>query len=160
MGLLRSMAARTRRGRPANAKWFRVASTDTGRRQGAAVKEPHAQEPYSLDSARRQVVLNSLKEVCHHRGWTLLAAHVRTNHIHIVITGNCKPEGILIAMKAYSSLALNKHELDDIDRRRWARHGSTSYLWTRDTAQAAIHYVVHGQGEPMEVFEAPASAPR
>jgi REP element-mobilizing transposase RayT len=113
------------------------------------------QEPYLLDSLRRQV-LKSINEVSCHRGWTLLAAHARTNHIHVVIVGNSKPEGILIAMKAYSSRALNKHELDGIDRRRWARHGSTRYLWTRDAVQAAIQYVVHGQGEPMDVFEAPA----
>jgi REP element-mobilizing transposase RayT len=99
--------------------------------------------------------MNSLNETCCHRGWMLLAAHARTNHIHVVITGNCKPEGILIAMKAYSSRALNKHELDGIDRRRWPRNGSTRYPWTRDAVQAAIQYVVHDQGEPMDVFEAP-----
>jgi len=119
-------------------------------------KSRMSQEPYFLDSLRGQVVLISLNETCCHRGWTQLAAHVRTNHIHVVVTGNCKPEGILIAMKAYSSRALNKHEPDSIDRRRWARHDSTRYLWTRDAVQAAIRYVVHGQGEPMRVFEAPA----
>jgi hypothetical protein len=39
------------------------------------------QQPYLLDSVRRQVVLRSLQEVSYHRGWILLAAHVRTNHI-------------------------------------------------------------------------------
>jgi REP element-mobilizing transposase RayT len=114
------------------------------------------QEPYLLDPVRRRVVLKSLQEVSYHRGWMLVAAHVRTNHIHVVITGNCKPEGILIAMKAYSSRALNRCELDSTERRRWARHGSTRYLWTGDAVQAAIRYVVHEQGEPMGVFETPA----
>jgi REP element-mobilizing transposase RayT len=113
------------------------------------------QQPYLLDSVRRQVVLKSLQEVSYHRGWTLLAAHVRTNHIHVVISGNCKPEGMLIAMKAYSSRALNDSELDS---QRWARHGSTRYLWTGDAVQAAIRYVVYEQGEPMGVFE--ITAPR
>ena len=120
-----------------------------------------AQEPYLLDSGRRQIVLNTMREVCSWRGWTMLAAHVRTNHVHTVITANCRPEQVLIAMKAYSSRALNESELDGLDRRRWARHGSTRYLWTGDAVRAAIQYVVCEQGEPMAVFEMPAApAPR
>jgi REP element-mobilizing transposase RayT len=102
-----------------------------------------------------------LHEVCSCRGWTMLAAHVRTNHVHTIVTANCRPEQVLIAMKAYSSRGLNESELDGPGRRRWARHGSTRYLWTRDTVSAAIHYVVSEQGEPMAVFEMPAvPAPR
>src|ERR1700683_2917807 len=119
------------------------------------------QEPYLLYTVRQQVVLKSIHEVCSCRGWTMLAAHVRTNHIHTIITANCRPEQVLIAMKAYSSRALNESELDDSDRRRWARHGSTRYFWTGDAVRAAIHYVVSEQGEPMAVFEMPsAPAPR
>jgi hypothetical protein len=65
---------------------------------------------------------------------------------------------MLIAMKAYSSRALNDSELDTPDPWRWARHGSTRYLWTRGAVQAAIRYVVYEQGEPMGVFE--ITAPR
>jgi hypothetical protein len=65
---------------------------------------------------------------------------------------------MLIAMKAYSSRALNDSKLDTPDRRRWARHGSTRYLWTGGAVQAAIRYVVYEQGEPMGVFE--ITAPR
>ncbi len=107
-----------------------------------------------MDSIRRQVVLKSLREVCCFRGWTLIAAHVRTNHVHVVAAADCRPERVLISMKAYSSRALNEHALDGPDRRRWARHGSTRYLWTGDAVQAAVQYVVREQGGPMAVFEA------
>jgi hypothetical protein len=50
------------------------------------------QDPYLLDAVRRQVVLNSAQQVCFCRGWTWWAAHIRTNHIHVVITANCRPE--------------------------------------------------------------------
>src|SRR5262245_32623413 len=43
------------------------------------------QEKYSLDRARRIVVLDAMRETCEHRNWALLAAHVRTNHVHAVI---------------------------------------------------------------------------
>ena len=36
---------------------------------------------------------------------------------------------------------------------RWARHGSTRYLWNAEELSAAISYVVSGQGEPMAVCE-------
>jgi REP element-mobilizing transposase RayT len=111
------------------------------------------QAPYVLDDTRRQVVLESLHEVCHHRGWTLLAAHIRTNHIHVVTTANSKPEQVMIAMKAYASRTLNQQALDSPHRRRWAHHGSTRYLWTEDSIQTAIQYIVHEQGQPMAVFK-------
>ena len=68
---------------------------------------------------------------------------------------NSKPEQVLIAMKAHCSRALNRYAFDTPDRRRWARHGSTRYLWTQDAVRAAVQYVVHEQGPPMAVFETP-----
>jgi hypothetical protein len=32
---------------------------------------------------------------------------------------------------------------------RWARHGSTRYLWSSDKGDAAVRYVLEKQGEPM-----------
>jgi REP element-mobilizing transposase RayT len=116
-------------------------------------KELMSQEPYALDSARREVVLGAIMEVCTFRSWTLLASHVRTNHVHAVVWAPCKPEPILTAFKSYSSRALNRRGLDAADRQRWARHGSTRYLWNADSVRAAIDYVVRGQGEPMAVYE-------
>lgn len=136
----------------------------TQNRFGAPIPEPNirielrakahmTQEPYLLDETRRQFVLQSLIDVCSCRSYSLLAAHVRSNHVHVVTAANCTPEHVMTAMKAYSSRALNKHHLDQPDRRRWARHGSTRYLWTEDDVRAAIDYVVREQGEPMAVFE-------
>ena len=78
-------------------------------------------QPYLLDEIRRQEVLKSLQEVCSYRGWTLLAAHVRTNHVHVVATADRKPEHVMNALKAYSSGYLNHCALDSPDRRRWAQ---------------------------------------
>ena len=40
------------------------------------------QIPYHLDRIRRDAVLEAIQEVCRHRGWRLLAAHVRSNRAH------------------------------------------------------------------------------
>ena len=110
------------------------------------------QAPYVLDSDRRATVLSALREVCLHRSWVLLAAHVRTNHVHVVVEADARPEMVMNTFKAYASRSLNHLGSDDQDRKRWARHGSTRWLWKDEDVQAAIQYVVSGQGEPMEVY--------
>jgi REP element-mobilizing transposase RayT len=112
------------------------------------------QEPYLLDEGRRTAVLAAIQEVCQFRGWQLFAAHVRSNHLHVVIDGEPKPEKILNDLKSYASRSLNRSGFDPPSRRRWARHGSTRWLWQLEDVLGAIRYVVDEQGEPMSVFVA------
>ena len=51
----------------------------------AAEAERMDQPPYHLDEIRRDAVLEAIQEVCGRRGWNLLAAHVRSNHVHTVV---------------------------------------------------------------------------
>lgn len=60
-------------------------------------------------------------------------------------------------LKSYSSRLLNQTGKDTADRKRWARHGSTRWLWKPEHISAAIRYVVDEQGDPMAVFEATAT---
>ena len=57
-------------------------------------------------------------------------------------------------LKSYVSRCLNRTGLDGPDRKRWARHGSTRWLWKPESVSAAIQYVVDKQGDPMAVFYA------
>jgi REP element-mobilizing transposase RayT len=107
-----------------------------------------------MDHRRRQLVLAAIEERCLERDWNLLAAHVRTTHVHIVVTADIRPERIMNDLKSYSSRLLNHNRLDHPDRKRWTRHGSTRWLWKDEDISAAIRYVVHEQGDPMAVFEA------
>lgn len=59
-------------------------------------------------------------------------------------------------IKSYASRRLNEMGLDEPRRKRWARHGSTRWLWNPENVSDAIRYVVDEQGEPMAVFEATA----
>jgi len=61
------------------------------------------QAPYILDEVSRAPVLEAIKEVCVHRGWTLLAAHVRTNHVHVLVEAENPPERIMNTFKSYAS---------------------------------------------------------
>jgi REP element-mobilizing transposase RayT len=113
------------------------------------------QPAYTLDAARRSVVLESIRAVCLFRGWSLLAAHVRTNHVHAVVDGEATPEKMMHSFKAYATRALNDLAVDAPDCKRWARHGSTRWLRERDGIAGAIRYVVYEQGVSMAVYERP-----
>ncbi len=111
------------------------------------------QPAYTLDAARRTIVLQAIQEVCVCRGWPLLAVHVRNNHVHIGVCANQVPERVMTDLKVYASRKLNAGGFDVPERKRWTRHGSTRSLWHTKHVEAAIHYVVHEQGEAMAVYE-------
>ncbi len=112
------------------------------------------QPPCSMDCSRREVVLAALLERCQQQLWARRAAHERTNHVHLVVEAEASPERVMNDVKAYASRRLNQTELDEPARKRWARHGSTRWLWEPEHVSAAIRYVVDEQGERMAVFEA------
>ena len=111
------------------------------------------QAPYLLDQIRRNAVLEAIQEVCVHRGWILLAAHVRSTHVHTVVEAETPPERVMADFKAYASRRLNRMKLDEPNRKRWAYDGSTRWLWKPQHVSAAMQYVVAEQGEAMSVFE-------
>jgi hypothetical protein len=65
----------------------------------AVMRQQMDQLPYCLDNDRRATVLDALREVCVHRRWnrrwSLLAAHVLTNHVHVVVEAEVRPETIM-----------------------------------------------------------------
>ena len=128
-------------------------------RLNAHLRKSMKQPAYEMDQVRRAAVLSAIVETCRHRGWSLLAAHVRTTHVHAVIDAEAVPEQVMNSLKSYASRFLNQAGIDGADRRRWARHGSTRYLWTQDAITNAVLYVIEAQGGPMAVYEAPARLP-
>jgi REP element-mobilizing transposase RayT len=111
----------------------------------AAAQKRMRHASYRLDSGQREVVLRAIQQVCLHRGWALLAAYVRSNHVHVVVNADIAPERVMHDFKAYASRSLKHANV-------WTRHGSTRYLWEHDDVAHAVRYVVEGQGDPMAVF--------
>ena len=116
-----------------------------------SVNNPMKNDAYLLDVVRREIALNAIQEVCKHRHWPLIAVHVRSNHVHIVVDGDQLPEPTMTTFKAYISRALNQIEPPC---RRWTRHGSTRYLWSRKEIDNAARYVISKQGEQMAAYAA------
>ncbi len=127
---------------------------DADPKRVSAERRQMDQAPNSLDEHRREAVLAAMMERCVDRRWSLLAAHVRTNHVHVVIEAEALPERVINDLKSFASRRLNQLEFDDAHRKRWARHGSTRWLRDREAVSAAIQYVIEKQGEAMAVYQA------
>jgi REP element-mobilizing transposase RayT len=111
------------------------------------------QPPYQLDEPRRQAVLEGIVNRCAQSDWNLRAAHVRQNHVHIVVDSQQKPEFVMTQLKSAASRRLNELGFEDRTRKRWARHGSTRTLFNEESVQQAISYVLSGQGGAMSIFQ-------
>jgi REP element-mobilizing transposase RayT len=116
--------------------------------------------PVVLEDEERLVVMRTLVEVCSHRAWALLAAHVRTNHVHVVATATDPPTRVLGDLKAWSTRRVIEASHRPPGARLWARGGSVRQLWTQTAVAEACFYVVHEQGDVLlgTVHPAPARA--
>jgi len=121
----------------------------------AEMRRRLVEAPYCLDPLQRQVVLRTLQEVSNHRGWRLLAAHIRSNHLHVVVHAKCDPGKVMEDYKAYCTRRLREAGFEPGRRHRWTEGGSKRYLWKCESLQLAIRYVMEEQGEVMEVYAAP-----
>lgn len=109
------------------------------------------QTVYHLDPPRRRVVLGAIREACRKTGWDLLAAHVRSDHVHVLVDSeDALPHRVMSVFKANASRDLTAADLDGRMCRRWARHGSTVPI--QGDIERALGYVADRQGEPMELF--------
>jgi REP element-mobilizing transposase RayT len=120
---------------------------DGSREQSA--RATMAQPPYVMASAEREIVCKAIVQLAKDRGWMLLAAHVRTNHVHLVVSAERDPNRIMSDLKARASRELTAAGFDHVERRRWTRHGSTRHLFCEDEVEAKIHYTLDEQGERM-----------
>ena len=111
------------------------------------------ESPYRLDGTLRRIVLDALRDTCASAGWMLHAVHVRTNHVHVVVEAEEDHKRVLARLKGRAGYELGKH--DPSRKRRWARGGSVRALWSPQSVNAAVDYVVRGQGEPLTVWENP-----
>ena len=62
------------------------------------------QPAYHMDQTRGDAVLQAIsnQEVCGYGGWNLLAAHVRSHHVHTVLEAEAEPERVMHDFKIYA----------------------------------------------------------
>ena len=82
------------------------------------------QPPYEMDEPRRQAVLESIADRCARHDWQLRAAHVRGNHVHVIVQAVDAPEYVMTELKCGSSRRLNHLGFDHPVRKRWPVMGA------------------------------------
>ena len=78
------------------------------------------QPPYEMDEPRRKAVLEAIISRCSQADWNLMAAHVRSNHLHVIIQAADEPEFVMTQLKSAASRRLNDRGFDERTRKRWA----------------------------------------
>ncbi|QOV87584.1 transposase [Humisphaera borealis] len=117
-------------------------------------RQDMTQPPYVLRSAEeREVVRDAIVSLCRKKGWRLLAAHVRTNHVHVVMSVDRDPGRVMSDLKSRASRALTKAGFDDADRKRWTRHGSTLHLFDEASVADKVDYTLNQQGEMLAFYD-------
>ncbi|MBU1260790.1 MAG: transposase [Planctomycetes bacterium] len=104
--------------------------------------------PIKLNASCRNAVLQAILEVCKFRGWFAHSVHVRANHVHIVVSGQEKPEKMMRDFKGYATRAIKKSPEISAEK-YWTKHGSTKYIRTKARLHSSIEYVKNGQGNIM-----------
>jgi REP element-mobilizing transposase RayT len=102
-----------------------------------------------LDTRQRAAVECGIRETCAIRKWLLWAFNIRTDHVHAVVSANCKPEPILSALKANATRSMREAGCWESGRTPWVYRGSKRYLWTEKQLNDAIAYVLYDQGSPL-----------
>lgn len=105
--------------------------------------------PKVLNDDARRVVHESIVDHCVVRGWEVRAINVRTNHVHVVVScpPRVSPERVMTEFKLWATRRLREGRLIPPDGRLWTRHGSTRWINDERSLDAALAYVVEGQGK-------------
>ncbi len=103
------------------------------------------QEPIILSERQRDIVKDAITEVCTHREYLSRAINVQSNHAHIVVSKNIKPDKIVNDFKAYATRRLRAAAEFPAEVKIWSRGASTRYLWKPRHVEAAVDYVLYSQ---------------
>ena len=106
-------------------------------------------KPVRLNGKRRAATEKAIRETCRIRKWNLWAINVRSNHVQLVVTGDCKSERVLATLKAKATREMRQSGCWPDERSPWSYRGSRRKLFTQKALSAAIDYVLYDQGEPL-----------
>ena len=121
------------------------------RREGDAASRM-TDPPYVLEETARTIVRDAIAGYCQEKNWKLLALHVRTNHVHLVVSADREPGRLMSDLKARASRELRRSGTDANDK-RWTRHGSTRHLFDEASVAAAVAYTLDEQGVSMAIYD-------
>lgn len=127
---------------PGHKKWHDVSV--------ANLKHP----PVNLDARMRGSVEFAIIDTCNKREWDRYAINVRTNHVHTVFRADqTSASKVLHALKANATGQMREDCCWAGDHSPWSDRGSKRKLWNSSAVDAAIDYVLYGQGDELPDFD-------
>ncbi|MBI2480708.1 MAG: transposase [Planctomycetia bacterium] len=100
-----------------------------------------SEDPVYLSEAQRAAVKRACHEHIHIRGWHLHTVNPRTNHIHLAVTADSKPEKVRDQLKANCTRVLREEDKTLIDKRMWTRGGDIEFTYTDEELEQVIQYI-------------------
>ena len=83
---------------------------------------------FLLNATARKLVESAIREVCQFRGWLLIAISVRTNHVHVVVSGAAASSKMLNDFKAFSTRRMRENQEWKLSHSPWVDKGSRRNL--------------------------------
>ena len=125
-----------------------------------AAKELMTESELTLSETQREIVEKTIADHCEIRRWHLHAVNCRTQHVHVVVSAlNRDPEDVMDQFKAWCTRKLKDNDrakgVTDLRQNWWTQRGSKRQLFDEASVEAAILYVLEGQGGPPIYKEPP-----
>ena len=129
--------------------WFyrgRLRAPNELREIDASMRMNH--DAVTLEPRHSMIVQNTIADHCSRRNWLLHAVNCRTNHVHVVLTANCK---INIPRTQFKSWATRKLDEDakaagtGVPGEWWTQRGWDEYVDDMKSLKTVITYVRDGQ---------------
>jgi REP element-mobilizing transposase RayT len=112
-----------------------------------------AESAFILNKSQRETVLQSIINTAQFFKWNLIGAHIRSNHVHVIVQSTISKEKTMAKLKAYATQELKKQHAGLQNRNNfWVEHGSTENIWIPEELFPAFYYVVEQQGKPMALY--------
>ena len=83
--------------------------------------------PMLLNTSQRKIILDVVIKHCEIRNWRLFAAHVRTNHVHIVVKSSKSIDQTTEEFKSWATRMLRKDGLTN--HKVWTSGSSKKYIF-------------------------------
>ncbi|MCX7125461.1 MAG: transposase [Gammaproteobacteria bacterium] len=112
-------------------------------------------DPFLLNETRRESVLQGIIHACNYYHWRLYAAHVRTNHLHILLHAREKSDTVTTKIKALATKFLKKRHNDLPEQKFWTRGKSARCIWDFAFLSLIRDYIIEEQGEKMAHYSDP-----
>jgi REP element-mobilizing transposase RayT len=103
------------------------------------------ENPVLLNEVQRAKVEAACHEHAQIRGWVLHAVSARSNHVHLAVTADKKPQTVRDQFKANATRVLHQAPDAITNDKVWTRGGDCEIVDGEDELARAVEYILEAQ---------------